>query len=149
MVHKLNKNGLGSRLRISGHASPEYRLDIQYESYRMSHVTFTSGKLCFVQYRSSYWSPEIRAGPSKSKQRIWNRLSGGTLISRIVFINSKVHIFTTYSSFWTSQGVITCITWSKKRPFQNVHIRIFDKFWIQNFTIKWVNFSSFFRMIYL
>ena len=55
MVHKLNKKGLGSRLRISGHASPEslYRLDIQYESYRMSHVTFTSGELCFVQYRSS------------------------------------------------------------------------------------------------
>ena len=72
MVHKLNKKGLGSRLRISGHASPEslYRLDIQYESYRMSHVTFTSGELCFVQYRSSLKSPGIRAGPSKSKQRI-------------------------------------------------------------------------------
>ena len=59
MIHKLNKKGFGSRLRISGHASPEalYRLDIQYESYRISHLTFTSGELCFVQYRSSF-SPQ-------------------------------------------------------------------------------------------
>ena len=119
-------------------------IDIQYESYRMSHVTFTSGELCFVQYRSSYWSPEIRAGPSKSKQRIWNRLSGGTLISRIVFINSKVHIFTTYSSFWTSYGSSHVSRDRKNAHFKTSTLEFFDKFWIQNFTIKWVNLSSFF-----
>ena len=29
MVHKLNKNELGSRLRISGHASPEWPLLVE------------------------------------------------------------------------------------------------------------------------